>query len=51
MPRRLLRFDFSPYHPEPRMFRQHDRLAESYDEIINALTRFVPPNIRCLRGA
>src|SRR5580704_8364764 len=34
MPFRLLRLGLSPEYPEPRMFRQHDRLRESYDVVI-----------------
>ena len=34
MPYRLLRFALSKEHPEPRMFRQRDRLKSSYDAII-----------------
>ena len=34
MPLRLLKFGFSKQHPEPRMFRQPDRLKSSYDAVI-----------------
>ena len=34
MPLRLLKFGFSKKHPEPRMFRQPDRLKSSYDAVI-----------------
>jgi sarcosine oxidase subunit beta len=34
MPLRLLKFAFSKQHPEPRMFRQPDRLRSSYDAVI-----------------
>ena len=34
MPLRLLKFGFSKTHPEPRMFRQPDRLKSSYDAVI-----------------
>ncbi len=34
MPFRLLRFALSKEHPEPRMFRQRDRLRSSYDAVI-----------------
>ncbi|MBW4473609.1 MAG: FAD-dependent oxidoreductase [Stenomitos rutilans HA7619-LM2] len=34
MPLRLLKFGFSQKHPEPRMFRQPDRLKSSYDAVI-----------------
>lgn len=34
MPFRLLRFALSKEHPEPRMFRQPDRLRSSYDAVI-----------------
>jgi sarcosine oxidase subunit beta len=34
MPFRLLKFALSKDHPEPRMFRQPDRLKSSYDAVI-----------------
>ena len=34
MPYQLLRFAFSSKHPEPRMFREPDRLANTYDAVI-----------------
>ncbi|MBW4691479.1 MAG: FAD-dependent oxidoreductase [Lyngbya sp. HA4199-MV5] len=34
MPLRLLKFGFSKKYPEPRMFRQPDRLKSSYDAVI-----------------
>ena len=34
MPLRLLKFSLSKKHPEPRMFRQQDRLKSSYDAVI-----------------
>jgi len=34
MPLRLLKFGFSKKYPEPRMFRQPDRLKDSYDAVI-----------------
>ncbi|MBD2035491.1 FAD-dependent oxidoreductase [Leptolyngbya sp. FACHB-321] len=34
MPLRLLKFGLSKKHPEPRMFRQPDRLKSSYDAVI-----------------
>ncbi len=34
MPFRLLRFAFSAKHPEPRMFRSHEKLKKSYDAVI-----------------
>lgn len=34
MPFRLLKFALSKEHPEPRMFRQHNRLKSSYDAVI-----------------
>lgn len=34
MPYRLLRFALSRKHPEPRMFRTHDRLKKTYDVVI-----------------
>jgi sarcosine oxidase subunit beta len=34
MPFRLLKFALSKEHPEPRMFRHHDRLKPSYDAVI-----------------
>ncbi|PSB24523.1 FAD-dependent oxidoreductase [Stenomitos frigidus] len=34
MPLRLLKFGFSNKYPEPRMFRQPDRLKSSYDAVI-----------------
>ncbi|MDX2217125.1 MAG: FAD-dependent oxidoreductase [Oculatellaceae cyanobacterium bins.114] len=34
MPLRLLKFALSKEHPEPRMFRQRDRLKSSYDAVI-----------------
>ena len=34
MPSRLLKFALSKDHPEPRMFRQPDRLKSSYDAVI-----------------
>lgn len=34
MPLRLLKFGFSQTYPEPRMFRQRDRLKSSYDVVI-----------------
>lgn len=34
MPLRLLKFALSKQHPEPRMFRQPDRLKSSYDAVI-----------------
>jgi sarcosine oxidase subunit beta len=34
MPLRLLKFAVSKEHPEPRMFRSHDRLKPSYDAVI-----------------
>jgi sarcosine oxidase subunit beta len=34
MPFRLLKFALSKEHPEPRMFRRHDRLKPSYDAVI-----------------
>lgn len=34
MPLRLLKFGFSKDYPEPRMFRQPDRLKSSYDAVI-----------------
>src|SRR5215472_7035032 len=34
MPFRLLRLGLSPEYPEPRMFRQHDRLRSEYDVVI-----------------
>ncbi len=34
MPIGLLKFAFSKAHPEPRMFKQHDKLKQSYDVVI-----------------
>lgn len=34
MPLRLLRFALSSKHPEPRMFKAHDKLKKSYDAVI-----------------
>lgn len=34
MPYRLLRFALNANHPEPRMFRAHDKLKSSYDVVI-----------------
>lgn len=34
MPFRLLRFALRSKHPEPRMFRTHDKLKKSYDAVI-----------------
>ena len=34
MPYRLLRFLFAKEYPEPRMFRQPERLKKSYDAVI-----------------
>lgn len=34
MPVRLLKFGLLKQHPEPRMFRQHDRLQSNYDAVI-----------------
>lgn len=34
MPYQLLRFAFSSKHPEPRMFREPDRLKDTYDAVI-----------------
>lgn len=34
MPYRLIRFALSSKHPEPRMFRAHDKLKSSYDVVI-----------------
>src|SRR5438876_141974 len=34
MPYRLLRFALSRKYPEPRMFREHERLRERYDAVI-----------------
>jgi sarcosine oxidase subunit beta len=34
MPYRLLRFALSKQYPEPRMFREHPRLRDSYDVVI-----------------
>jgi len=34
MPLRLLKFGLSKKHPEPRMFKRHDRLKATYDAVI-----------------
>ena len=47
MPWRLLRFALSRKYPEPRMFREHERLRERYDAVIDTQSNAVVARIPC----